>query len=505
MIEQRPTISRRTLFKQAGAGAGALALAVSPAFASASATPEAATPIAVRPIEKIKHVIVIYQENWSFDSLYGLFPGANGLANAGAAANQVDKNGIPYETLPQPIDTTAKPPAPDERFPADLPVGPFNAADYIPADEETGDLVHRFYQEQYQIDGGKMDKFVAWTDAAGFTMSYYDATAMPQGLLAQQFTLADNCFHAAFGGSFLSAQWLVAAASPTWPDAPKKMVAVLGDDGIMITDGVVTPDGYAVNTCFPVKGPYPSSITDPSMLLPEQTNPTIGDRLNDAGISWAWYSGGWDDAVAGHPDPSFQFHHQAFAYYKNYSLGSPGQKAHLKDENDFIAALQSGDLPSVSFLKAIGTDNEHPGYSTLAAGQQWTADMVSAVQASSVWDECAIIIGYDDNGGRWDHVAPPRVDAWGPGSRVPMIIISPYSKKGFVDHTPYDTTSILKFIETRWNLEPLTSRDANAYDLSNAFDFSAPTDAAVPTVTPTATPEASPVPDQVTPSATPAS
>ena len=78
--------------------------------------------------------------------------------------------------------------------------------------------------------------------------------------------------------------------------------------------------------------------------------------------------------------------------------------------------------------------------------------MVSAVQASSVWDECAIIIGYDENGGRWDHVAPPRVDVWGPGSRVPMIIISPYSKKGFVDHTPYDTTSILKFIETRWNL-----------------------------------------------------
>src|SRR6476659_1948760 len=154
-------------------------------------------------LSRIGHIIVIYQENWSFDSLYGLFPGANGLANAGAAANQVDKNGIPYETLPQPIDTTAKPPAPDERFPADLPVGPFNAADYIPADEETGDLVHRFYQEQYQIDGGKMDKFVAWSDAAGLVMSYYDASNMPEGTMAQQFTLMDNFFHAAFGGSFL--------------------------------------------------------------------------------------------------------------------------------------------------------------------------------------------------------------------------------------------------------------------------------------------------------------
>jgi phospholipase C len=500
MSEQRPTISRRALIKRAGAGAGALALASSPGFASA--TPEAATPMADRPIEKINHVIVIFQENWSFDGLYGTFPGANGIANAGAAANQVDLNGVPYETLPQPIDTSVNPPAPDERFPADLPVGPFNAGNYVPADELTGDAIHRFYQEQYQINGGKMDKFVAWSDSAGFAMSYYDATAMPQGLLAQQFTLLDNIFHAAFGGSFLGAQWLISAATPVWPDAPKKMIAVVDENGIMVTDGVVTPDGYAVNDCFPIKGPSPKSITDPAMLLPLQTNPTIGDRLDEAGVSWAWYAGGWDDAVAGNPAPSFQFHHQAFTYYENYALGTPGQKAHLKDEKDFIAALQAGDLPAVSFVKAIGDDNEHPGYSTLTTGQDWTAKMVSAVQESSAWDDCAIFIAYDENGGRWDHVAPPRVDRWGPGSRVPGIVISPYAKKGFVDHTPYDTTSILKFIETRWNLEPLTTRDAASYDMTNAFDFRAPSEAAVPTVTPTATPEASPA---ISPEATPVS
>src|SRR5215211_1126770 len=106
----------------------------------ASAIPAAQ---AAGPLDKINHVIVIFQENWSFDGLYGMFPGANGIANAGPAANQVDLDGKPYETLPQPIDTALNPPAPDERFPADLPVGPVNAGNYVPADELTGDAIHR--------------------------------------------------------------------------------------------------------------------------------------------------------------------------------------------------------------------------------------------------------------------------------------------------------------------------------------------------------------------------
>src|SRR5262245_6266046 len=105
------------------------------------------------PFDQVNHVIVIYQENWSFDGLYGKFPGANGIANAGEAVNQFDKKGEAYTSLPQPIDTTQKPPAPDARFPADLPVAPFDTSQFIPADQKTSDLIHRFYQEQYQIDG----------------------------------------------------------------------------------------------------------------------------------------------------------------------------------------------------------------------------------------------------------------------------------------------------------------------------------------------------------------
>jgi len=97
--------------------------------------------------------------------------------------------------------------------------------------------------------------------------------------------------------------------------------------------------------------------------------------------------------------------------------------------------------------------------------------LVSAVQHSDYWENTVIIITYDENGGRWDHVTPPSIDRWGDGTRVPAIIISPFARRGFVDHTQYDTTSILKFIETRWNLQPLSTRDAAANNLLNAFDF----------------------------------
>jgi len=207
-------------------------------------------------------------------------------------------------------------------------------------------------------------------------------------------------------------------------------------------------------------------------LLPEQTAPTIGDRLSEQRISWAWYSGGWNTAVLGHADPLFQFHHQPFAYYANYADGTPGRADHLKDEGDFYTDVMGGKLPAVTFIKPLGPDNEHPGYATLLNGPQHAADLVSTIQNSQYWNDTAVIITYDEHGGRWDHVAPPTIDKWGPGLRVPTIIISPFAKKGFVDHTQYDTSSILKLIEERWSLPPLGTRDAATGDLLTAFDFS---------------------------------
>ena len=420
-------------------------------------------------LSRVGHIVVIYQENWSFDSLYGKFPGANGLANAGNAVKQVDANSNAYAVLPQPLDTSAKPPAPDARFPANLPVQPFDASQYVQPDQKTGDLVHRFYQEQLQIDSGKMDKFVAYSDAAGLVMSYYDATSLPEGQLAKQYVMADDFFHASFGGSFLNHFWLICACTPSFFNAPGSAVAKLGTDGSLISDGSVTPDGYAVNTTFTVNQPHPATAAA-AALMPNQSLPTIGDRLNDKGLTWAWYAGGWNDALAGHADPLFQFHHQPFAYFTRYADGTDLKKEHLKDEQDFLAAAKAGQLPAVSFVKPIGSQNEHPGYADEVHGQQHVADLVQAVQQGPNWKDTMIVITYDENGGRWDHVAPPKGDRWGPGTRVPAIVVSPLARRGFIDHTEYDTTSILRTIEQRWNLAPLGSRDAKVNSLAISLD-----------------------------------
>ena len=439
---------------------GAVLLSV--ACATASRTPSS--------LGAVEHVIVIYQENWSFDALLGKFPGANGLANASAASiAQTDKAGRPYATLPPSIDTRPSPPVPDARIPASLPVAPFDLAPYVPATSRSGNPIHRFYQQQLQINGGRMDRFVAWTNVGGLVMSHYDATDMPLGRLAREFVLADNFFHAAFGGSFLNHMWLICACTPHWPDAPADLRARLDAAGRLEQDGEVTPDGHIVNTAYTVNTPHPSRITDKHHLVPNLALPTIGDRLDDKGITWAWYSGGWSDALAGRPHARFAYHHQPFAYFAKWADGTAAKARHLRDETQFFADAAAGRLPAVSFVKPLGTQNEHPNTSEPLAGQQHMAELVQAVRASPLWPKALIIVTYDENGGRWDHVAPPVVDRWGPGTRVPTVIISPLVKRGHVDHTRYDTTAILKLIETRWGLAPLGARDAAQGPLTGAF------------------------------------
>jgi len=430
----------------------------------------------------INHLVVIYDENHSFDNLYGSFKGANGISRASeTSTTQIDKaTGQPYGCLPQ---------ADPHLTGVCLPNKPFDITQFVPANQNTIDLVHRYYQEQVQIDGGKMDKFVTFSDAKGLAMGYYPTDQLPIAAEAEQYVLQDNFFHAAFGGSFLNHQWLVCACTPIWSNADKSggttdRHSVLGPDGYPTKDGQLTTiatGDYAVNTTFPSS--TPTITTSNKLPLLHQTatsNITIGDRLNEAGVSWNWYSGGWNDAVGGHPDPLFQYHHQPFNYYANYALvngvAGPG-RSHLKDETDFLAAAHNGTLPSVSFVKPIGADNEHPGYTDVLRGEQHLATLINAIRNGPNWSDTAIVITYDEHGGFWDHVAPPtdpsHSDIWGPGSRVPSIVISPLAKKHFVDHTLYDTTSILATIERRWDLQPLGTRDAMANDLRRAFTMGA--------------------------------
>ena len=169
--------------------------------------------------------------------------------------------------------------------------------------------------------------------------------------------------------------------------------------------------------------------------------------------------------MAGKAAENFQFHHQPLAYFLNLAPGTSGQKAHLKDYKDFVRDIQAGTLPSVVFYKPIGELNEHAGYANIATGDKHLAEVVAMLQKSPAYKDMLIVITYDENGGAWDHVAPPKRDKWGPGTRVPLVAVGPTVKTGYVDHTPYDFGSILRTIELRFGGAPVNEIDGNAYPL----------------------------------------
>jgi phospholipase C len=232
--------------------------------------------------------------------------------------------------------------------------------------------------------------------------------------------------------------------------------------------------------------------------VPPLTIPTIGDELSARHVDWAWYSGGWDNANGnvGGPgwtngtggtcaDPNtlptavfpncadklFQFHHQPFNYYASLAPGTAARAAHLRDEEDFLNAAKAGRLKPVSFVKPLGEENEHPGYASEHAGSSHLVDLIKAIRSGPDGKNTAIIVTYDEFGGQWDHVSPPTApgisDRFGPGTRVPALIISPALRHRFgVDHASHDTTSIIATIEHRYGLAPLSSRDAAVRDLT---------------------------------------
>jgi acid phosphatase len=473
---------------------------------------DSAAAQAPRGLDNIDTVVVIYAENRSFDNLYGHFPGADGLQNVTPEKSaQVDRDGSALKELP-PVwgNLTAKgvTPAVTEKDTADahLPNRPFAIDDpkgfNVPLAHTTRDLWHLFYRNQMQINGGKNDRFVAYADSGALVMGHYDGSKLPLWNIAKQYTLADNFFMGAFGGSFLNHFWLACACTPIYPGADKKaanLIAVLEADNVTLKlkasshksalqgppefvndKSQITPDFYAVNTLQPPYQPSknkPAKGGDPAYAdpedpttLPPQHEITIGDLLSLKGVSWAWYGGAWQaalDGKGGGPVPEFQFHHQPFNYFAAYAPGTPARAQHLLDGGmngaEFIKAIDSGKLPQVAFYKPQGNLNEHPGYAEVMSGDEHIADLIAHLQKSPQWAHMLVIVTYDENGGFWDHVAPPKADRWGPGSRIPALIVSPFAKKGYVDHTQSDTTSILRFITKRFDLPVLPgliARDA---------------------------------------------
>jgi len=518
---------------------------------------------------KVKNIVVIYAENRAFDNLYGNFPGAHGLRDVvdehgnprRSYIPQKDRDGTVLATLPQTwggVTASGVTPVVTQAQSAGLPNAPFAVETaFTPATGSTlstftvtRDLYHRFFENQMEIDGGKNDKFAAWADAGGLTMGHYDYSKSALYQLAQKYTLADEFFAGAFGGSFLNHQYLICACAPAYPnaDAPPTgahpTIAVLDKDAAgnflpqlttsatsaasaldgppsYVLSGNITPadyfgDGqfYAVNT---MQAPYQPSGNKPvdavgsdllyanptaATTLPPQTQTNIGDELNTAGVSWKWYAGSWKAATADGTQvpsaartviytpssargaPDFQPHHAPFNYYANMDpvTHAADRAAHLKDYTDLVADAAAGTLPAVAFYKPQGNFNQHEGYANLDDGDAHIADLVAKLQASPQWKHMVIVITYDEFGGAWDHMAPPKADLIGPGTRIPALVISPLARRGFVDHTPYDTASILRLITRRFDLPTLpglkvrdqalrANHEPAMGDLTNALDL----------------------------------
>jgi acid phosphatase len=487
--------------------------------ASAPTVADAALDAQLR--RHIRHVVVLYAENRSFNNLFADFPGLAQPLQAldSPAYRQRDRDGRLLDTLPPVWGGLAPHPQTvdgrqyriDESAISGLPNRPFVLATPdgtpLPHGVITRDLVHRFYENQLQINGGRNDGFVAWGNTGAMTMGHYADGAAKLRLwqLARQYTLCDNFFMGAFGGSFLNHQYLAAAQPPYYPHADRSpakfQIATLeGDDptGIrpklaedspasamqgrptFVTHDALTPDFWAVNTIGPAYAPgFSRDKHDPRLAdaaspntLPAQSHATIGDALSAAGVDWAWYAGAWQLALDGHGDgdhrafpevPNFQPHHQPFNYFRQFAPGTAARARHLRDAgtgsaaatNHFLAAAAAGTLPPVTFYKPQGDLNMHAGYASVDAGDRHLAQVVQALQASPLWPNMLVVITVDENGGWWDHVAPPKGDRWGPGSRIPALVVSPFAKKGFVDHSVYDTGSILRFITRRFGLAKL--------------------------------------------------
>ena len=468
---------------------------------------------------KVQTIVVIYAENQSFDKLYGTFPGANGTpgVNASAAGTLItqkdrDAGSTVLAKLPQTwgnVTAAGQLPVVTQAQSANLANKPFSIESAFGTTLSvmtiTRDLYHRFFEEQMQINGGTNDKFAAYADSGGLVMGNFDGSQMAMWNIAKQYTLADNFFQAAYGGSFLNHQYLICACAPEYPNADtaaaKPTIAVLDTDAtgkalpkltlaastpasaldgppVFVNSGNIVPKNYfgdntfrAVNTMQPAYQPSGNAsivngdqnLADPTKptTLPPQTATTIGDLLTASNATWAWYAGAWTQAsndrtvIYNNTVPNFQAHHQPFNYFANFAPGTAARSAHLKDYTDFIAAAKAGTLPQVVFYKPEGDLNQHPGYASVKAGDDHIANVIAQLQASPQWNNMVIIVTYDENGGAWDHVVAPKGDLLGPGNRIPAIIVSPLAKKGIVDHTQYDTASIIRLITRRFGLPML--------------------------------------------------
>ena len=503
--------SRRRFLKSATATGTAALLATRFGPPLRAAAPTASDLQGLR--EKIDHIIVIYQENRSFDHYFGAYQPPGGGEVAGLLDNDgrvdarfigLQKNaaGVPYGHLPLPWQLPGF-------ANATIDNRPFHLGPYIPAgDNVPWDPMHHFFRMFAQINHGRMDRFVALalpgkhmffdkepdgdpaqmmfanSTPSGAVLGFYMREDLPSYYhLADEYVLFDHFFQAMSGGSTGNALYLVAARSAAWSKAP---AAKTGSLDPPVFDKPYDKNGMLINDVPPVNGPTETFMGSIDLCPPpaEQTYPNIGDRLDAASLSWAWYNEGWnavkpwasktafgagDGSVVVDTPALYLPHHNPFQYLPSWFANV--QAGHMRDSTDFLEDLKTGRLPSVCFLKATGGRDEHPANSAPRWGEEWVLGLLKALGESRFWEKSAVVITYDEGGGFWDHVAPPNPDAYGCGTRVPALLIGPWARRGYIDPRVADTTSILALIEARFGLRPLQQRDAQAYNLLDGLDF----------------------------------
>ncbi|MEU6341970.1 alkaline phosphatase family protein [Streptomyces sp. NPDC046977] len=530
---------RRAAMRSLGALAGAAALTV----LGGSAATYAATPNWHHPAPStatpIKHVVVLFDENVSFDHYFGTYP---------TAANTDGTKFTAAKDTPRDIDTLA--------HAGLLKKNPNQYAPQRLASSQalTCDQNHNYGPEQYAYNGGKADQFVQNTNVdtcsgglfgePGLVMDYYDGnTVTALWNYAQHYTLGDRSFSSVYGPSTPGALNLIAGQT-------HGVVSVDPASGTEHPKQTSTPDAYTVLS--PNSKGVGTVINDPDPAYDDcsdkdhtSTNAlgamqgrNIGDVLNAKNVSWGWFQGGfrpstpWDGKqgdyakcdtthanIGGAAAVDYSPHHSPFEYYKSTSnphhlpprnvdeIGHNGQANHNYDLTDFDAALKAGKLPAVSFVKAPEYQDGHGAYSDPIDEQHFLVQQINAVQQSPQWSSTAVVVAYDDSDGWYDHTfvkprngskdttvgsngkttdspacqAGPKAaggyaDRCGPGTRQPLLVVSPYSKVNKVDHTLTDQSSIIRFVEDNWHTGRVGdhSFDATAGSLAGMFDFRHP-------------------------------
>jgi phospholipase C len=513
---------RRTVVVAASvAAAGALAIATLPGWSAGGSTSQATSVAASQSLTKtttpIKHVVVLFDENVSFDHYFGTYPNAANTDGTKFKANRGTPavDGLTNKLLKNNPNA-------------------YNPKRLTHSQALTCDQDHSYAHEQKAMDGGKMDKFVENTETdtctgqpvlfgePGLVMDYYDGNTVT-GLwnYAQNYAMSDNSWATGFGPSTPGAINLIAGNTHGG-------VSVDPITGKPLSGAVVSPDSKGVGTVVGDPDPAYDDCSDNNHTsknaLLQMSGKNVGDLLNDKGVTWGWFQGGFRPTstangysvcgathqnVGGNTVNDYSPHHNPFEYYKSTSnpkhvaptsvtkIGHTDQANHQYDLTDFDKTLEAGNLPAVSFLKAAAYQDGHPGNSDPLDEQQFVVNTINKIQKSPDWKSTAIFIAYDDSDGWYDHVAPkitngsadPALDdatvcgkaaavkgyqdRCGPSQRLPMLAISPYSKVNFVDHHSSHQTSITKFIEDNWRLGQIGdgSFDRSAGSLDSMFNF----------------------------------